>query len=224
MSNIHLFLFLLGAAFGLGTALPSGPSSIPAGVSWVGIAAPLPEQADGRESFKPRPVPVDTGRSVVAWRGTKYAGRRQHEGTLSVSESHLSFLGDTLMGGSILIDMNDIRITDIPPHETEPIRSLTEHLRQEFATRRFVHSVFEIRSARAVDLDSLSVTGTLTLRGVRKSLTVPVAVHRDGASRRFTTTLRLSRSEFGVGEDGSWFARNLVDDLFEVRLEIWVTL
>src|SRR6476661_6948252 len=72
-------------------------------------------QRQDRES-----VALDTGRSVVRWKGTKFRGRGKHEGTLLLTSGFVSMCRTTVCGGRFVLDMRSIAVTDIPVDDEVP--------------------------------------------------------------------------------------------------------
>jgi len=101
----------------------------------------------------------------------------------------------------------------------------TELVKPEWlASSRFPQATFTSRSIRAVDAERLEVTGTLTLKGVTRELTVPVALTRLATAQDLTTasgSVVLKRMDFQVGE-GLWSDRSLVADEVQVSFRLLV--
>lgn len=80
-----------------------------------------------------------------------------------------------------------------------------DHLRgpEFFDVAKFPTLTFSSTSVKAVDADTLEVTGDLTMRGVTKKVTLPVEVlgimkGPRGEKAGFETTFKLDRKEYGV--------------------------
>ena len=79
------------------------------------------------------------------------------------------------------------------------------HLRGEdfFDVQKFPTITFSSTSVKAVDADTLEVTGDLTMHGVTKKVTVPVEVLGSmktprGEKAGFETTFKVDRKEYGI--------------------------
>jgi polyisoprenoid-binding protein YceI len=79
------------------------------------------------------------------------------------------------------------------------------HLRTPdfFDAEKFPTMTFTSTSVKAVDADTLEVTGDLTMRGVTKTVTVPVDVLGSvktpkGEKAGFETAFKLDRKEYGI--------------------------
>lgn len=79
------------------------------------------------------------------------------------------------------------------------------HLRGEdfFDVQKFPTITFSSTSVKAVDADTLEVTGDLTMHGVTRKITVPVEVlgsmkTPQGEKAGFETTFKVDRKEYGI--------------------------
>lgn len=178
----------------------------------VGIEFKLPaaEQVDG-EVFK-----IDLQKSGISWKATKMAGTRSHEGTLALKAGYLVFKNGSLAGGEIIAAMNTIGITDIPPHEKEAIKNLTNHLKSDFETKKYPFAVFKISGVEYQTNGRLMITGTMTIKNITKALTL-IAVEKD---QSFSAKLTLDRFSWNIGIDGSWLEKRLVDKDFNLGIRL----
>lgn len=170
---------------------------------------------------------VDATTSEVAWIGTKMWGRGRHTGTVPVESGWIARRGDLLVGGRIVIDMTSIRITDIPPNQPEPIELLTSHLEDQlfFHVERYPRASFELLDSGRFEDGFLIVDGLLTIRGVTRSVRIPVQVDRSRSVYR--SSFRIDRFDWNVAYEGGFgarrfTARNFVDRDIEldIRLEL----
>lgn len=68
--------------------------------------------------------------------------------------------------------------------------------------------------------DSYLLTGTLELRGIKKTLSFPFSFSDSGYSGEFTGSFRVNRKDFGI--EGN-FMEFMVGDDFEVKVKVPVT-
>ena len=67
----------------------------------------------------------------------------------------------------------------------------------------------------------MQVWGDMTIRGVTKKIQVPIEIIvSNGQIRHCKITLTIDRFEWGIGNEGSWLEKKLVDDEFELKIEI----
>ena len=168
-------------------------------------------------------IEVDIIKSIIYWKGTKMLKTGKHEGTVNLKEGILVIDNGKLLGGYIIADMKSIKVTDMPPHETVPIKNLTTHLNSDFATDKYPTSKFEITQIKPVNDRFLQVWGDMTIRGVTKKIQVPIEIIvSNGQIRQCKITLTIDRFEWGIGNEGSWLEKKLVDDEFELKIEITI--
>ena len=88
-----------------------------------------------------------------------------------------------------------------------------------FAVATFPQASFVARRVQASGPDRFEVTGTLTIKGRSREITVPVELARDGARGTATGRFVLRRLDFRIG-DGDWNDPALVADEVTVRFRL----
>ncbi|MCU0647830.1 MAG: YceI family protein [Gemmatimonadaceae bacterium] len=175
---------------------------------------------------KPGIATVDTSRSVVRWRGTKFGGRSAHAGIVRVRHGWLQYDASRaqLLGGAIELDMRTIAVTDMPVAEADARQKLTRHLlaAEFFDVTRFPVARFDIDRVRAHGGNLVRLDGRLTLRGVTRPFAFEATVWSfEPTLLRATARATLDRMHWGVAFRGSRITNDLVDD--EISLEFDVT-
>ncbi|MES2828151.1 MAG: YceI family protein [Bacteroidota bacterium] len=161
--------------------------------------------------FGQRRVQIDVQKSNILWKGTKMAGSGSHEGTLKFISGWLGIQNGKLNTGAFVVDMESMRVTDIPAHETIPLNGLTRHLKEAFEVSLFKYGKLEI------DKISGSIAfGNLMLLRTTKEISFPVKKTSTGYETDFT----ISRKRWKIGEASSWLADKLVDDLIFIKVII----
>jgi hypothetical protein len=160
-------------------------------------------------------VAIDKAASTIGWIGTKVSG--YHNGTISLQDAHFLVRGDTIVGGSFILDMKSIADLDL---KGEWKTKLEGHLKSPdfFAVDSFPTASFAVTSlSPATPADSAThiVSGNLTLRGVTKQISFPATLS-GGEQFRAQARFNLNRKDFGVMYAGKQ------DDL--IRDEINLTL
>ena len=89
-----------------------------------------------------------------------------------------------------------VRVASVDTGEAD--RDRTIQGADYFAAAQYPDLTFESRSVQAVGDDRLSVTGDLTIRGITKSITVPVVIARHNGRRIFATDFELDRYDFNI--------------------------
>jgi hypothetical protein len=109
---------------------------------------------------------IDIDRSIVAWRG-EVTGVYSHNGVISIKEGFLDLIGDSLVGGMIVIDMTTIVPLDsasFKPEESEGLGKVSEliaHLGSDdfFSVETYPIATFVIKS-----ISDNKIVGDLTIR------------------------------------------------------------
>ncbi len=72
-----------------------------------------------------------------------------------------------------------------------------------FSAQAFPQAVFEATGFSALGGDKFTTTGTLTIRGVAKKLTLPFTLDVAGKTATAKGSINLTRTDYGVGQ-GNW--------------------
>ncbi len=206
MKRISLFAsaILVASSLSFLSSCNNAPSSQDAEVT--DSVAVVPETEASQELM------VDPSASAVTWIGTKPTG--QHNGTLGIApESKLMVENGMLTGGTIIINMTDLKVLDIEAAEDNA--KLVGHLQSAdfFAVETYPTSTFTITSIEAVDASTIEVveggystenpthkiTGNLKMMDVEKAISfyANVAMPSEGeveANAKFN----IDRTEFNV--------------------------
>jgi len=78
-----------------------------------------------------------------------------------------------------------------------------------FDIEHFGSAVFESHTMQAQTSDRFVATGTLTLKNVKQSVSVPFVWHRSGNQARMQGEFTLQRTDFGIGM-GEWAAGDTI--------------
>jgi polyisoprenoid-binding protein YceI len=207
MKRISLFAsaILVAGSLSFLSSCNNAPKSQEAAIA--DTVAVVPEETQATKELM-----VDTSASAVTWIGTKPAG--QHNGTLGIApESKLMVENGTLTGGTITINMTEIKVLDIEAAEDNA--KLAGHLQSAdfFAVETYPTSTFTITNVEAVDATTIEkvegeystenpthkITGNLKMMDVEKAISfyANVTMPAEGevkASAKFN----LDRTEFNV--------------------------
>jgi polyisoprenoid-binding protein YceI len=186
-------------------------------------AAPLP--ASARSTAAVKNVIVDTSRSIVRWRGTKFGGRGAHAGVVRIRQGVLDYdlRRAALRGGTIELDMRTIAVTDIPNADQEAREKLLRHLLAQdfFDVARFPVARFVIERVSTHGGNLMRLDGQLTLRGVTRPFGFDATVWSFEPSQLHATArATLDRMQWGVAYRGSRLANDLVDDAIHLEFDI----
>ena len=168
-------------------------------------------------------VPLDTKESIVFWKGTKMRGMGKHEGVVEIKSGFFNLKEGEFVGGEVTIDMESIRVTDIPEHEPIPRNRLNEHLKSDdfFGVKEYPEAKFKIVKVLDRTDHQMMVEGELTIRDVTDKIRVPLKlVKQNSESIMITSSFKFDRFNWNVGYTGSWLERTLVDKDIELRIEL----
>ncbi len=140
---------------------------------------------------------IDTEKSIIKWTASKVTGK--HNGTVKLKSGSVNAKGDSVTGGSIVIDLPSIVNIDL---EGTPYKAKLEgHLKDTdfFEVGKFPEGFFEIASITADDKGGLEARGNLTLKGISKGISFPVAiVFADGKPVSAKGTATINRQQWGI--------------------------
>lgn len=165
---------------------------------------------------------VKTDQSSIAWEGHKFFGGK-HTGNINIQSGELSVSNGKITGGSFIIDMNSIVVTDL---QGETAVKLSNHLKTQdfFDAGSFPTASFVIKKIEYAK-DKAAVMGELTLRNTKQEITFLADVQSEGNTIRATAKdVRVDRTVHG-SQYGSFrffdnLGRKIVNDVFTLNVEI----
>jgi polyisoprenoid-binding protein YceI len=161
---------------------------------------------------------VDAAASRLTWVGKKVTG--QHEGTVNLKEGSLVFKGKKLVGGSFVVDMKTITVTDLKAGQGK--EKLEGHLNSEdfFGIEKFQTANLVFKTIADKGNNVYAVTADLTIKGKTNAVTFNVAVNGNKA----TTNFKVDRTKYDIKYGSGSFFDNLGDkaisDDFELAIEL----
>ena len=141
-------------------------------------AAPAVEAKTPRASANGDIANYNLNKGTLTWTGSKLAGS-SHTGTISVILGDLRAQGEDILGGQFVIDMNSINNTDLEAGKGK--EKLEGHLKSPdfFDSAAHPRATFLITGSKPtteVEDATHTVTGNLTIKGISKSIAIPVNV------------------------------------------------
>ncbi|CAN5523891.1 hypothetical protein BH09BAC6_BH09BAC6_29780 [soil metagenome] len=133
-------------------------------------------KSNNRVSSPVSTLKVDLSQSQVSWKAEKLTGT--HTGTLKIFLGQVAVQNHRLTGGSILLDMNSISVTDL---EAPDKQKLEANLKGDnfFDTGRHTVARFDITSvnyASPSDTSKATITGKLNMHGLTKNISFRAGV------------------------------------------------
>ncbi|WP_299113044.1 YceI family protein [uncultured Winogradskyella sp.] len=164
--------------------------------------------------LKERQVDVET--SKISWIGKKVTG--SHEGTINLQSGVLKFDGKKLVGGSFVMDMSTINVTDM---QGKGKANLEGHLKSDdfFGVEKHKTATLEITKVTNQYSD-YEVTGQLTIKGITKPISFNMVIKENSAS----TKLTIDRTKFDIKYGSASFIDNLKDKAISDDFELDVKL
>ena len=161
---------------------------------------------------------IDTSKSNITWVGKKITG--SHEGNIKFKEGTLTFKGAKLTGGSFVVDMSSIEVTDLKAGSGK--EKLEGHLKADdfFGTEKFPLGTLVFTKVAAKQNGLHTITADLTLKGITKPITFDLHIKGTKA----TTALVVDRTKYDIKYNSGSFFDGLGDktiyDNFDLAVEL----
>lgn len=149
--------------------------------------------------------------SVITWKVDYSVGTKGHAGTLKLSSGTMLVKDGIIQGGSFIIDMNSVRITDLMPDYGG--KDLEDHLKSPdfLSTADHPKGYFTVINSVRNGNDTFTVSGYLILKGISNSVTFPATITETKTSLTVTAEFQVNRTLWGINyQSGSIF--NLMKD------------
>jgi len=174
-------------------------------------------------AFKPTQVyKVDVEKSKIEWIGRKVTG--EHRGEVKLSSGSLNHDGTMLNGGSFVLNMNSITVTDI---QGEMNAKLVGHLKADdfFGVEKNASSKFVITKVTPAGAGKVNITGNLTIKGITQPLTFIAAVtNKNGVLVAVANGVKVNRAKYDIKYSSKSFFDSLgdkaIDDEFELNINL----
>lgn len=162
-------------------------------------------------------VEVNTAKSEMTWTGAKVTGT--HYGNLTLKSGSLEFDGDVLKGGSFVIDMTSMTVTDIKGASAE---KLLAHLKSDdfFSVDTYKEAKLDLIQVAQVSGYNYVLVGNLTIKGVTKMVKFEALVKPGSASANIV----VDRTEYGIKYGSGSFFDNLGDKAIKNNFDLQVSL
>jgi len=165
---------------------------------------------------------VSTTESKVVWKGYKVTG--SHAGTINLKSGGLKFEAGVLKGGSFIIDMTSIKVTDL---SGEQAQNLAGHLSSPdfFGSEKFPEAKLELKKVISRGTPGeYKVVADLTIKEITKEIKFTTTVKEELGKTIATSDITIDRSDFNVRYGSGSFFDNLGDktiyDEFELSIQL----
>jgi polyisoprenoid-binding protein YceI len=162
---------------------------------------------------------VDAAASSMTWEGSKVTGK--HSGTVNIKSGSVQVKGTELTGGSFVIDMTSITVTDL---KDKAKTDLETHLKKGdfFEADKFAEGKFEITGVKAeagADGTTHVISGNLTLKDKSHGVSIPATVKMENGELTATTPqFTIDRQNWGINYAGK--KDDLINDKMGIKLSI----
>ena len=182
------------------------------------------EQMHNEVVFENGAYLLNSEASSIGWEASKRVGPT-HTGTIHAQEGALLIQEGTVVGGSLVVDMQsivDIDLTDAALNDM-----LVTHLKSDdfFAVESNPTSTFALTDMVPVEgLEGFThrMDGTLTIKGIEQEISFPVSVTADASMIHVVGTLILDRSKWNVRYGSGTFFDDLGDNLIEDEFTLMI--
>ena len=159
---------------------------------------------------------VNINDSKITWKGYKVTG--EHEGTINLKSGSLKFDGNTLTGGSFVMDMTSINTTDL---QGEYKGKLDGHLKSPdfFGVESHPSASLVITSAKG-SKGKYNVKADLTIKKITQPVEFIMYVQENSA----TAFVKIDRTKFDIKYGSSSFFDNLKDKAIYDEFDLNVNL
>ena len=161
---------------------------------------------------------VDTTKSTIGWTASKVTGT--HTGTVGIKSGSIEFEGDKLKGGTFIIDMPSLKVTDLTGEWKDKLEG---HLKSDdfFGTANFSEAKLVIKKVTAKAMSGeYIVSGDLTIKGI----TQPVSFTTSTTSNMATAKVKIDRTKFDIKYGSASFFDNLADKAINNEFELTISL
>lgn len=172
---------------------------------------------------KPAIIKKDVAGSLK-WTG--YGVGKSHGGELNIKSGQIEFLGDDLVGGTIIIDMKTLKTSDSP--------KLEGHLRSAdfFDVDKFSEGTFKITKVEAIKNAKMGeathkITGDLTIKGKTNTETFNATISKSEKGYASTAKAQIAdRTKYDIVYNSAKFkaASALGDKLIKDNIDIEMSI
>lgn len=165
---------------------------------------------------------VDVAKTVLKWEGGKKLVPSKHNGTIKVSEGHLTVENGNITAGSFTVDMTSIDNEDLKG--TEKIGDLIGHLKSPdfFDVEKFPIATFVVTNAEVVSGNAAAthnISGDLTIKGKTNAVTFPALVIVNGNEINTKAKFSIDRSLWDVQYGSESFFKGLGDKVIKNEID-----
>ena len=161
---------------------------------------------------------VDVSKSTINWVGKKITG--SHEGTINLKDGNLVFKGKKLIGGSFVVDMTSMTVTDIKAGQGK--EKLEGHLKADdfFGTEKFPTSTLVFKKVVTKSPNVYKVIANLTIKGITKPVTFDLATTANAANANVVVDRTKYKIEYNSPSIFSAIGDKAINDNFNLAIAL----
>ena len=154
--------------------------------------------------------------SNLQWEAKKVVGAG-HKGTLTFSSGEFTYKNNELVGGSFVVDMNTLTVTD-EDMDAKGKAKLEGHLKSDdfFAVEKFPTATLKLKTVTKTQA-GYKAEGDLTIKGITNPVTVELL---RTAAEGFASTVVINRTQYDIKYGSGSFFSNLGDKAIEDNFTI----
>lgn len=160
---------------------------------------------------------IKASESSIHWVGEKVTGK--HEGTIKIKEGFLEFKKDKLVGGTVIVDMETINVTDLTGNYKNKLEG---HLKSDdfFGVANHKTAKLVFTKVSKDDDNEYDVEGEITIKGITEKISFEIEIEGNTAK----TDVEIDRTKFGIKYGSSSFFDNLKDKAIDNEFDLDVKL
>ena len=179
------------------------------------VAAPLTLNLSSFKKEEAQTYNVNIEKSTLRWTGYYLFSFGEHYGTISLSGGEIKIANQEIVSGFFDIDMKSIRNLDVPDGGN---KDLENHLMSDdfFSVDKFPTAHFEITKMETIKDPqqggpNYDITGELTIKDVKNSLTFPAIIKISDAGAEATAKFKFDRTKWNVRYNSGKFFSDVGD-------------
>jgi polyisoprenoid-binding protein YceI len=195
------------------------------GFLFAGLLFAVSSSLFAGDSKKKEDYAINTAKSTVKW--TAKSAKGGHFGKVQVASGTFQYDGKSIASGTVVINMTSISVDDI--EDANRKQRLANHLKNDdfFSADKFPESKLVITGSKpGKTAGQLEVTGDLTIKGITKPVTFPVAVKGQGGNVEANGKITVDRIQYDIKFrskhvlDPSALADRLIEDEFTLDFNV----
>lgn len=158
--------------------------------------------------------------SLIVWKVDYSIGKKGHEGTMKLSSGTMLIKDGIVQGGSFIIDMNSVHVTDMKPDDGG--KDLEEHLKSPdfLTTADHPKGYFTVLNSVRNSPDKFTVSGYLILKGVSNTISFPATITETKTNLIVKSEFNINRTLWGINYQSGSIFNLLKDDIISDDIAI----